>query len=298
MPLKLWIETSSKCNLRCPLCVNRKLGKDEKKDMDFELFKKIIDQIAGRVHNVNLFHRGEPLMNPEIADMIKYASRAELKTSLHTNGTMLEGEVSRQILHSGLDYLSFSFDGYSPDIYERNRKGAEFDKTLSNIRSFLKQKKDSKLKIPFTVIQVMGKKNTREKIRFKKNFEGLPLDRLTERQPHNWGGLVKSDSKGNDIGLCTFPWYSLTILYNGRVSICPQDFLGKLIVGDLEKESLSDIFNGKKMTFVRKEMISKTFYKQKPCLDCDRIRRRNLLGVPSGNIKAFLRENLTMRRTN
>jgi MoaA/NifB/PqqE/SkfB family radical SAM enzyme len=296
MPLKLWIETSSRCNLECPLCLNSSLDADEKKDMDPGLFKDIIDQAAGTVLSINLFHRGEPLMNPHIADMIRYASGSGLKTSLHTNGTLLQGKVLGEILFSNLDHLSFSFDGYSPDVYQKNRKGAEFDKTLKNIISFLEQKKKHGRKLPFTVIQVMAESDDRAKDDFLKNFKGLPLDRIIERKPHNWGGLIQDRTAEGPTGLCTFPWYSLTILHDGRVSICPQDFMGKLIAGDLKKESLSDVFNGNNMAAIRKEMISKAFYRQRPCADCDRIRRRSFLGVPLGSAGTFFRENIARKK--
>ena len=81
--------------------------------------------------------------------------------------------------------------------------------------------------------------NTGPKDGFLRNFDGLPLDRLVTRTPHNWGGLVKLEETGKGrpenkrVIPCTFPWYSLTVLYDGTVCLCPQDFKGSIDVGDL-----------------------------------------------------------------
>ena len=94
LPVKLWIETTSRCNLSCTLCPNKDLDGEQKGDMDLDLYKKIIDEAKDFVYEVNLFHRGEPLLHPDIIDMIEYAKKSGLKTRIHTNGVLLNEELS------------------------------------------------------------------------------------------------------------------------------------------------------------------------------------------------------------
>jgi len=142
MPLRLWIETTGRCNLKCAFCMNKDLPPDQKKDMDTPLYKKIIDEAAGDVYDVNLFHRGEPLLHPDIADMIAYAEERNIRTRIHTNATLLDEDLDSRIIYAGLDMISFSFDGYTAEEHEKNRKGADFKRTLENIKGFLKIKKE------------------------------------------------------------------------------------------------------------------------------------------------------------
>ena len=97
---------------------------------------------------------------------------------------------------------------------------------------------------------------TGQKKKFLKTFEDLPLDRLVIRNPHNWGGNIREktgperdpDSFKNEKTItCTFPWYSLTIFFDGKVYLCPQDFKGEIMIGDLARENIKDIFNNKKI---------------------------------------------------
>jgi len=304
-PIRIWIETSSRCNLKCRFCVNKKLPPELKGDMDFNLYKKIIDEISGRVHDINLFHRGEPLLNRNIIPMISYAAGSGIRTRIHTNATLLDKELSRRMILAGLDLISFSFDGYTREIYEKNRSGANFEESLSRIIDFLKIKKQLKSKKPYTIIQVIQKRGelSKKEIRrqrriFLKNFKNLPLDKIISRTPHNWGGLLKISKldnkrkRGNKIVSCTFPWYSLTVFYDGRVFLCPQDFEGRICLGSLNKNRINEIFNGEIIKNMRETFKSGIIGNTIPCRDCDRIARKTFMNVPLEYLGIFIKDNL------
>ncbi|MHB1346006.1 MAG: radical SAM protein [Candidatus Humimicrobiaceae bacterium] len=301
-PIKLWIEISSICNLKCRLCVNKELSSGEKKDMDFDLFKKIIDEIKDYAYEINLFHRGEPLLNPNIAEMAEYAFSRKIKTRLFTNGVLLTAKLSERLIKSGLDLITFSFDGYTKEVYEKNRCGAVFEETLENITCFLKIKRRMAAGRPAASILVMEYADDLsphdfrlQKKEFAKRFKGLPLDRIITRKPHNWGGslniksLAQTGNSGSEINACTFLWYALVIFFNGKVAPCPQDFFGKLIVGDVNNQTIKDIFNSNKMQNLRKSFKCKNIEDLNICRDCDRCRREKFLGVPKEYLGKFIK---------
>ena len=305
LPIRLWVEISSRCNLTCRLCVNKDIPGSMKGDMDFKLYKKIIDEVKDYVFDINLFHRGEPLIHPQIIEMIEYAHKNNIKTRLHTNGTLLTPEFSRKLIASGLNLISFSFDGYTRSTYEKNRIGASYENTLGSIVDFLKIKKELNSKTPFTNLQVMEfdeeisqKQFHIQKEKFIKNFENLPLDKLVIRTPHNWGGLLeiadvsKADRKKAKFMACTFPWYALTIFYDGKVHLCPQDFCGELQVGDVNKESVKEIFNNKTMQGIRKSFRNKKIDNLNPCNNCDRCWRETILKIPKEYLGIFMKDSL------
>ena len=305
LPIRLWVETSSRCNLKCRLCINKDMPINMKGDMDFKLYKKIIDEVKDYVFDVNLFHRGEPLIHPQIVEMIKYAGKNNIKTRLHTNGVLLTPELSMKLITSGLNLISFSFDGYTRSTYEKNRVGATYENTLGNIIDFLKIKKELNSRTPFTNLQVMEfdeeisqKQFQIQKEEFIKNFENLPLDKLVIRTPHNWGGLLditgvaKIDRKKAKFMACTFPWYALTIFYDGKVHLCPQDFNGELPVGDVNEDSVKVIFNNKTMQDIRRSFRNKKIDNLSPCNNCDRCWRETFMGIPREYLGIFLKDSL------
>jgi MoaA/NifB/PqqE/SkfB family radical SAM enzyme len=306
LPVRLWIESTSHCNLRCGYCPNKDIARQDHGFMDFDLFKRIVDQVADHAYDVNLFHRGEPTMHPRLAEMVAYARSKGLYTRIHTNITLLNDKKSRALIEAGLDYMSCSFDGYEKDMYEKNRTGAKFEWALDRLKRFLQLKRELQSKRPYTVLQVMEigappkDELKRQRRAFLGQFKGLPLDRVVLRSPHNWGGDVFMPELSRDALLadgrrftpCTFLWYSSTIYWDGTVTACPQDFFGKLGLGDLKDRPLREIWNDSRLVDLRRRMAAGDIPKDLPCHSCDRIWRRQVMGVPTDYLKAFLSDHV------
>jgi radical SAM protein with 4Fe4S-binding SPASM domain len=85
-----------------------------------------------------------------------------------------------------------------------------------------------------------------------------------------------------------FLWYALTILYDGSVLPCPQDFFGELELGDIKKDSIRMIWNSDKLIHLRENMSNREVTKLKSCTDCDRLYRENICGIPVKNLRALI----------
>ncbi|MBN2051775.1 MAG: radical SAM protein [Spirochaetales bacterium] len=111
---KIFFEVTNRCNLSCRFCPIR-VSRRKKEDMDFDLFKKGIDEISdeGIVDTVGFHVLGEPLMYPRIFDAVAYAAEAGLKTELHTNGVLLNHERIARLSEAGLSdiVISLQFAG-------------------------------------------------------------------------------------------------------------------------------------------------------------------------------------------
>ncbi len=299
-PTRIWLEVTNACNLRCIMCPNSTNYNALKRGMmEWELFESLLSQIRGFAYDVNLFHRGESLMHPRFVEMVNKTAEAKLRPRLHTNATILTEEYSREIIKAGLDFISFSFDGYDKGTYEKVRVGAVFEQVLENIIKFLEIKKTLGRTKPYTVIEVMEvMKESEDEIKkkrkdFREKFRGLPLDKFIVRRIHNWAGLYNISRKGKlNYVPCTFPYYSMSIFYDGKVPACPQDFFGEIIIGDAKRESLLDIWNGEKMRKLRKSFANESAEKHPRCQKCDMIYRETFLGIPKNYLKFFIRENI------
>ena len=91
---------------------------------------------------------------------------------------------------------------------------------------------------------------------------------------------------------CTFPWYSLTIFWNGQAIVCPQDFMGALVMGDANHQSIKEIWNSEKSCEMRCRLVEKNFEDWMPCLTCDKLWRKTFLGVPTDSLVPFLQDHL------
>ncbi len=290
-PLRLWVEISSRCNLRCPVCPNHDLAADQKGDMEWGLFKKVVDQGRDFAFEINLHHRGESLLHPQAGRFIRYAAQAGIFSRLHTNATLLQGKLGQEILASGLQRLSISFDGFHAAAYEKNRPGASFEQVTDNIASFLQLRRLAGKTRPRLAIEVMehaaepGQASARQA--FTARFKKLGLDELVIKKPHNWAGHLGAPADGV-FSACTFPWNALLVFYNGDVLACSQDFFGRNPLGNAHEKPLLDIWNGLPMQELRRAFAAGQISAFPACAGCDRVRRPTLGGLPREYLKRLL----------
>jgi radical SAM protein with 4Fe4S-binding SPASM domain len=260
--------------------------------MDYVLYQKIIGEIKGYASLIILALGGESLLHPEFFKMVKYASSQGINVMLNTNATLLDKACSQKLISSGISYISFAFDGFNKDTYERARRGANFEKTLENILYFVKLKKEKKLKKPYTVLSMLklgiGKFTQEEQSSFLKKFTGL-IDEIRLREVSSWGRIFKdcdkfSYKKFNCLWApCSRLWSSVCIAWNGDVLPCIYNINHEYTIGDIKAKKLSDIWNSEKMVQIRKAMIEGRYLEISPlCENCIVLGIPPLLGIPSG----------------
>ncbi len=294
-PLRLWIEISSRCNLRCAVCPNKDLPAAQKGDMEWSLFQSIVDQGREFALEINLHHRGETLLHPEAGRFIRYAAATGIPCRLHTNATLLGGELGEEILDSGLRRLSVSFDGFSAETYESNRIGASFEQVTANIAAFLEARRRRGRDHPKLAIEAMDLPSLADKKArraFGARFRKLGLDELVVKKPHNWGGYLgsppASELPPDGFSACTFPWNALLVLFDGVVLSCSQDFFARQPLGSALEKPLLDIWNGLPMQELRRAFAERRTAALPACAGCDRIRRPLLGGVPAEYLRKLL----------
>ena len=137
--LTLQIEPTRRCNLNCKICMRRNLdGFDSSLSLDN--FKKILK--SGNFRYVGLHGWGEPLLNPQLFQMVEYAESEGVHTSLTTNGTLI-GENIDKVFSSGLREIAFG-------IYHKEL----LPTILPQIEDLIKEKDKQGFKIPKIYVDI------------------------------------------------------------------------------------------------------------------------------------------------
>ncbi len=298
LPLRLWIETASCCNLRCIMCPNRDMPAARKGLMEIGLFRKIIDECAAFAGDVYLHHRGEPLLNPALYDMIKYARAAGLKTRFHSNGTLLNAERIDKLLEAGPDLVSFSVDGFAKESYEQIRQGANFEQTVAGIVQLAEARRKRGLRRPYLVIEKIRFNNpalnseTPETAAIRARFLAAGVDEIIEKQEYVWAEESAPEcAQPQALSACTFPWYAMVVCYDGTITPCPQDFQAALNMGNAREKSLREIWNDAPYRDLRRGFKT-DIQSLSLCRKCDRLRRPTVAGVPLQYMVTFLTDQL------
>lgn len=293
-PLRLWVEPTNHCNLKCTMCPN---GSEEPMPRGFMLlnqFKEIIDQVAGKVNDIHLCHRGEALLHPDIVRMVAYAHSQGTAVRLNTNGTLMAPNLADDLIDAGLDFISFSFDGLERESYEKVRRGADFNDTICRIITFL-EAKARRGHGPVTMIEALdlGEHGLEQKkSEFLSHFRGLPLDAFRIKAMHNWGGHIDSGARKKNYSYvpCSNIWYAMVVGWNGAISPCPQDWYFRETLGNIEDMPLIHAWNSRRMIGIRRAVAGRHPEKVDICKNCDLLWREAVAGLPRLNLGPFLAE--------
>lgn len=163
---KVYLEVTTKCNFSCITCI-RSSWQDELTHMSWETFKNIINSLKElpELTTVHFGGFGEPLMHPQIFDMLQAVKELGLKVEMITNGSYLREEILQQLIELKLDILYTSLDSSDEEEYNEIRPGANFKSVYHNIVRLQELKKEQKLTKPELGIEFVA---------MKKNFARLP----------------------------------------------------------------------------------------------------------------------------
>lgn len=281
-PLKLHVEPTSVCNLRCPHCPQAVDAVPRHGYMELELFRALVAQARGVVREINLFFRGESLIHPQLADMARICESAGIVAHVNTNATLLDERRSLALLEAGVGKLTVSFDGLDRESYERMRAGARFERVVANVRRFLELRRARGAARPYVVIQNITLRSQtpggpQVAPEFEALFEGLGVDEWDALWPHDWAGTFSglAPRYGERYFACNWLWKSMAVHWDGQVSSCCADFGGKQIVGDLRSQSLAEIWNGPAMRAMRRDHVAGEHVRHPTCAGCDAVWQRS-----------------------
>ena len=276
-PLTLTIESTAKCNLTCPMCLRERIYFPPR-NMDLSVFRKIIDEGKDFLEFAVPYGAGEPLLNPQIFDMIAYCSKLGIPTGISTNGTVLSEEYSRRLIEAGLSCITFAFDSARREIYETYRRGADFDKVRNNILQFLQVKKAMRSSI-FCIVQMVALKENhkegRELMRMWKT-EGINSFRIKKDEVHNEGSAIPGDSLERPPRRhpCYILWRGpMYIHYDGTVFPCCYTYPEEAL-GNIRKNTLRQIWNSERAVRLREAHLNRDLRDYGACRNCPAARPR------------------------
>lgn len=253
-PIHLDIEATTKCNLKCTMCPREELIKTHSfwkiQDFDFKTYVRLIDEGAENgLCSIKYNYLGEPLLNKRIPEMIRYAKQKDIiDVMFNTNATLLTEEMSRILVEAGLDKLFFSFDSPYAEHYNAIRVGADYHKTLNNIRRFVEIRDElGSLKPLVRISMVRMRENEKEWDDFKKLFKPIVdvvayVDYLDHTGQTSTDKMIDPRSKNKKKFCCPQLWQRMFIHPDGFVTVCCIDAARELKIGNIFEKSVKEIW--------------------------------------------------------
>lgn len=277
MPFTISLEPTTACNLRCPECPSglraftRPTG-----NLKEDFFRKTIDEIHHELMYLIFYFQGEPYINPNFLDMVKYAHNKGIYTITSTNGHFLNDKNAQKTIESGLDRLIISVDGTTQETYESYRKEGKLENVLQGARNIVKWKKQMNSKTPHIIFQFLVvrpnehqiadvyrlaeeigidevKLKTAQVYEYENGNDLIPtIDKYARYKQMPNGKWVFKNALVNH---CWKLWHSCVITWDGLVVPCCFDKDAEYRLGDLKKTTFQEVWHNGAYKGFRKAIL-------------------------------------------
>jgi hypothetical protein len=239
-PPMVQLSITNVCDMSCGHCPHPLYKKEpgyRPSFMSMELFKKIADETGTHPESsLRLFGWGEPLVHPNLVDMVDYAKQCGVNiVNLITNGLKLDEKKSAQLLHAGLDLLEVSIDAITAETYENVRGNARtFPIIVRNVENYIAIR-DQQNGHTYVSVSIIDQPRAHHEVdAFKQQWTGK-ADTVIVRTFHDFMGCAHD---ADQIILpertpCRAQWSRFNVNAEGLVSLCFNDWHNTSIIGDM-----------------------------------------------------------------
>ncbi|MGB0929249.1 MAG: SPASM domain-containing protein [Chitinophagales bacterium] len=277
LPFTVSFEPTTSCNLRCPECPSglrsftRPTGMLRK-----DFFRDSIEELSDHLVYLYFYFQGEPYLNPDFLEMVKFASKKGIYTVTSTNAHFLNDVNAKRTIEAGLDRIIISIDGTTQETYQSYRVGGKLSKVLEGTKNLVRWKKELKSKTPHIIFQFLvvrpnehqleevlqlGKEIGVDKVVFKTaqvyEYEnGNPLiptiDKYARYSKQADGTYTIKNKMMNH---CWKLWHSCVITWDGKIVPCCFDKDASHQLGDLKFESFKEVWQGEPYNRFRRALL-------------------------------------------
>ncbi len=155
LPRRMFIECTAACNISCnQACCAPETGITRTRQagmLDFDLFKRVIDEVGPSLGRIDFFNYGEAFLNKRAVEMCEYIKNRHPHIYLYTstNGLAFSEAQARRLVHSGIDEVTFSIDGATQASYVQYRQRGKFEVAIANLRAMADEKRRAGRDLPF-----------------------------------------------------------------------------------------------------------------------------------------------------
>ena len=271
-PPCIQLEPTSMCNFRCVMCYQADRSFSGKSNgfmgmMTMETFKKSIDELEGNMEAITFASRGEPTLNQNFEEMLKYAEGKFLGLKLNTNASTLTEKMAHTLLSSDLQTIVFSIDSKDKEAYEKIRINGNFEKVVANLERF-NEIRNTQYSRSDKIIRISGVKiNEEQDIEQMKKKWGDVADIVAFTNYTPWESSY--DNPENHIkSPCTELWQRMFIWQDGKANPCDYDYKSTLSKWNISNQSIKSIWNSEAYNELRNKHLNNERNKVEPCMRC------------------------------
>ena len=290
-PISAHVDISSICNYRCSFCFQadtkgmKEVGL-KRGWMEVAMFKKIVDgfkEFPDKIKKIKIGNHGEPTLHPNVAEMVKYARESNTADiiEMFTNGSRLEPKLNEAMVKAGLQRINISLEGLTDERYLQVAGVKQnFQEIIDGVKSLyeIKTREKSDLQIYVKIADqahaLKGDKDVKflmtddERNFFFETFTPICDEIFVEKVVPQWADTqLDKQNEVEDTGMygqkinkwkdsCPFIFMYMHFNCDGTVSPCTLDWPRKVVIGNVNDESVKDIWQGKALRELQVAMLA------------------------------------------
>lgn len=282
-PPRVQIEVTNRCNLRCIMCTRNQMNRATG-DLAWGHFQRVVDECS--VHpatGIMLFFLGEPLLHPQIEEMVGYLKAAKQRCAepitfgIQTNGMLLDKERARRLIVAGLETISFSLDGLEGEL-EQIRPGAKYAEVERNLLDLLALREELGAEhLQITISKLCDDPEAESVKQFEARW-GDKVDAIHKLPITKAAGNAYLDANGEvrEIEGSAQPTrrvycgqgQRLLVLADGRYTFCCSDVAGTFDLGDVDQRSIGEVWNSAEIDAIRRKVVAAEYAEFSACAAC------------------------------
>ena len=271
------IELTNKCPMRCVMCPRTNHMTRAQGFMSFDIFKQVVDEFievnpeAARTRGAFLHHFGESLLHPEIDRFIRYAEENGVRVKLSVNPLAMKDRVIDLLIAAPPSYLMIALDGHDDESFERIRGVPNaYDFSVERLNLYLQRKMKANVSTFVELGMIDFGENEDSLHLLRDRWTGVEgIDSVTAKRFITWDGSVEEINayspppvandearKHHVLPSCHLPWETISITWDGSVVPCCYDYDRRMVLGNVNHQTLTEIWNGEPMRSLREEFRS------------------------------------------
>ena len=256
------LEINNTCNIDCLMC-KTSLATRQKGVIKSEVMEIALDRLSEiGIDHVSLHTIGDPLANPRLEEAFRLLRKHGFRANISTNGLLVSKHVDTLLKYKDVcAHLRFSIDGASKATYEKIRAGGSWSELNRNLDVFMKQLSPKGFSI--SINMTMSKDNVHEVGKYIETFCSYVESPADDLHVGFVNSLSPDTTYFEEVNL--FPKHTFLnspcplviqakpyVLIDGNISTCCRDYDGSMILGDIKEDDLGTIYQGEKLSRLRR----------------------------------------------
>jgi sulfatase maturation enzyme AslB (radical SAM superfamily) len=246
-PKVVLIDTISFCNLKCSMCSHRNM-KRKAGIMNWELYRKIIDEIAENEPNAQIWITffGEGMILKDLPERIEYAvGKGVTNICLNSNGALFREEFAERLIRAGLRRLLVGIDSINEETYKQIRVGGDYTRTVNGVLRYKEMldifgEPGQDICVQFVEMDI----NSKEIDEFVAFWNSHNI-KCKVRPMVSWGNKVNASNlvETEERLPCYWMMNTMSVIDTGIVPLCTSDLDSEYPQGDINVRTMKDVWN-------------------------------------------------------